>query len=211
MAFDDPGLPARHRPRRRREGQGEVVPGGDERPARLLDGTLVVTRPVRPSDAAPVKHLFAGMSETSLRRRFFLPGHLVSDVEAVAMVDIDCDRRQAFVVEAYGSILGFAQLAALGSGRRGEVALAVADEWQGKGIGTLLLERVTEEARHRGMSMLEADVLPENREMLEVFEHSMGSPAETFDVGVVHVSARLPGAGEPAPRAPGVEDRPDDA
>ena len=160
---------------------------------RLLDGTHVVTRPVRPSDAAPVAELFSHMDDRSRRRRFFITDHVVGDAEAAAMVDVDQADRQAYVVEAEagGEVLGIAQLAREGSSRRAEIALAVADAWQGRGIGTLLLERLAQHARSHDVSILDADVLAENTPMIEVLEHSTHATPARLGAGVVRVSAQV--------------------
>ncbi len=56
-----------------------------------------------------------------------------------------------------------------------EVAFAVADVFQGRGVGTLLLGQLAEVASREGIRLFEASVLPTNRRMLEVFRES-GSP-----------------------------------
>ncbi len=69
-----------------------------------------------------------------------------------------------------------------------EVALAVVDDHQGRGVCTVLLRHLVLIGRATGVETFEADVLGENRHMLEVFAHS-GFPLErSFDSGVFHLS-----------------------
>jgi acetyl coenzyme A synthetase (ADP forming)-like protein len=76
-----------------------------------------------------------------------------------------------------------------GSGvRRAEFAVAVADDQQGRGIGTLLLERIASAARAAGFAELEADVFANNSQMLEVFADSGFQLKETTAQGVCHVA-----------------------
>src|SRR5205823_7921001 len=70
---------------------------------------------------------------------------------------------------------------------RAEVAFAIADDVQGRGLGTILLGQLAETAAESGISLFEARVLPENRRMIEVFRES-GFPvqvrSESGDVAV---------------------------
>jgi GNAT superfamily N-acetyltransferase len=72
-----------------------------------------------------------------------------------------------------------------------EVAFVVADAYQHLGLGTLLLEKLASRARQSGISTLQASVLAENREMLDVFRRS-GLPLITAnDLGVIAVRMSL--------------------
>ena len=71
---------------------------------------------------------------------------------------------------------------------RAEVAFAIADEYQGLGIGTLLLEHLAAIARDNGITEFEAYVLGENNRMLEVFEASGFRIQRSLDAGVFHVA-----------------------
>ena len=70
---------------------------------------------------------------------------------------------------------------------RAEVAFAVLDEFQGHGIGTLLLEHLGLIADANGVAEFEADVLGENRQMLEVFAHMGFESRRSLDSGVVRL------------------------
>jgi GNAT superfamily N-acetyltransferase len=72
-----------------------------------------------------------------------------------------------------------------------DIAFVVRDEWQGKGIGTLLLTRMCEIARARGLSGFTADVLRTNRPMISVFQKSgLTLEVEALDE-TYHIVARL--------------------
>ena len=72
--------------------------------------------------------------------------------------------------------------------RCAEVALAVVDDHQGRGIGTVLLRHLVLIGRKTGVETFEADVLGENRQMLEVFAHSGFPLKRSSESGVVHLS-----------------------
>src|SRR5205814_9537445 len=84
----------------------------------------------------------------------------------------DYDRELALVAEWEGGagaggpeIVGVARLSKLPWRSEAEFALLVADQWQGKGIGTQLLSMLVRVARDEGLARLYADILPENMEM----------------------------------------------
>jgi RimJ/RimL family protein N-acetyltransferase len=74
---------------------------------------------------------------------------------------------------------------------RAEVAFAIVDEHQGKGIGTALMRHLAGIACASGLNELIAEVLPENTPMLKVFEKSGFRVSTTREAGVVHVSQDL--------------------
>ncbi len=77
------------------------------------------------------------------------------------------DRIGLVALDHSGTIVGHAICIELGPGRA-EVAVEVADHLHGKGLGTILIERLAELAEQRGITVLVAEVLPENRAMLDV-------------------------------------------
>jgi ribosomal protein S18 acetylase RimI-like enzyme len=67
------------------------------------------------------------------------------------------------------------------------VAFAVADELQGMGIATILLSRLAQAAEESGIRWFEAEVLPQNHRMLEVFRDSGFAVTTHSEPGVIHV------------------------
>src|ERR1051326_1140271 len=111
----------------------------------LRDGSTASIRPSRPDDHKAITRFFAGLSEESRRQRFFCAG-----TPPDALIDRFCDSakpaEQLTLVITRGSAEA-SFIIGLGSymGRvneRAEMAIAVADEFQGKGVGTSLLERL---------------------------------------------------------------------
>ena len=88
-------------------------------------------------------------------------------------------------------ILGVGRYFAHGGGadsRRAEVAFAVVDAYQGRGIGTPLVLHLARLARDAGIREFEADVLGDNSRMLHVFARCGFAITRSFDAGVVHVA-----------------------
>ena len=105
--------------------------------------------------------------------RFFGAKKRLSEQELAYFTDLDFVQRVALVatlrVGGDEQIIGVGRYAVLDGGppRRAEVAFAVADEHQGRGIGTVLLEHLVAIARRHEIVEFEADVLGENNRMLE--------------------------------------------
>jgi len=160
----------------------------------LRDGTVAALRVTQPADHDAVRRFFHELSPESRRRRFFT----LAD-PAETLIDAFCDSgnptRQATVVAlrlvdgelrpiAVGSYLD------LGNGAA-EAAFAVADAFQGKGLGTILLERLTTTAAANGFLRFEATVLSENNAMIEVFRDSGFEIRSKSEHGVVTVLLSL--------------------
>ena len=143
----------------------------------LRDGSTVCVRAVRADDRDAVLAFLEGMSPESRRLRFF---SAAADLRGAARWATSvADRRGFGIVATTGdppSIVAHAGYERIDNDRA-EVAFEVADSLRGRGLGTLLMAHLTSAARDQGIARFYADVLPENRRMLEVFQEA-GFPAE---------------------------------
>jgi RimJ/RimL family protein N-acetyltransferase len=159
----------------------------------LRDGSTVRVRAVRRDDEAAMTAFLSGLSERSRALRFFS-----------AATDMRGQARRAVSVDDGGGAHGLVALRGTGDeivGHAGyvrdeaasaEVAFAIADAYQGRGLATALLAHLAAAAHTRGIAAFTAVVLPENHRMIEVFRES-GFPVEVrADIDVVTV--RLPTA-----------------
>jgi acetyl coenzyme A synthetase (ADP forming)-like protein len=148
-----------------------AYPGDREAEIALRDGSTVHVRPVRTSDKQAIRRFLEGLSEDSLGFRFFGIPNL--DWVTAWSVDVDYADRFGLVVES-GSprwIVAHA-IYIRGEPTRAEVAFVVAEEWQGKGISTVLLAQLAEVAEAHGITTFIAHVLPPNHRMIEMFRES---------------------------------------
>jgi acetyltransferase len=144
----------------------------------LADGRGVRVRAVQPDDAAAEQAFVATLSPTSRRRRFHgamkqLPASVLE-----AMTAIDFRHHVALVAEARCAD-GAARLVADARYVRddrgdAEFAIAVADGWQGLGLGRALLQRLGRHARLSGVATLRGSVLADNAPMLALMR-SLGA------------------------------------
>ncbi len=168
-----------------------VYPSDVESDVVLRDGTTLHLRPVRPEDAREVLGLLKRMSPQSLYYRFMMAPR-VDLQRASLLATVDYDRQFVLAAESGGHIGALAGYYRVDDRpERAEVAFAVADALQGRGVGTRLLERLAEIGRERGVRAFDAYVLGENRRMMEVFLESGFEVAQKLDRGEFHVSLSL--------------------
>ena len=160
----------------------------------LRDGTRVEIRAQRPDDRADMLDAFGRMGAQSRYTRFFSPKPGLSEAEIAHFMTVDFVDHVALVavVEAAGG----RQIA--GAGRyivsqpgTAELAFAVDDTQQGKGIASALIRHLVAIARAAGLEALHAEVLSENAPMLKVFRKSGLEMSTKSEQGVVHVTLRL--------------------
>ncbi len=161
---------------------------------RLPDtGQEVEIRPARLTDEAALKQLFYRLSDESLYKRFLAYKRFHPHKELQDLVDLDYDGAYALVVCPAGSeeIVGIARYDVNPATRLADIAFTVRDDWQARGVGTLLMRRMTEIGRDRGLAGFTADVLQTNKPMLAIFQRS-GLRFETkLEGGVYHMAARF--------------------
>jgi acetyltransferase len=163
----------------------------------LPDGRRLWLRPVLPEDGPALIEGFHKLSPQAVRLRFFAPLKELTQQAAARLSQIDYDREMALVL-AEPAPPGSAELYAIGriaadpDNQRAEFALTVRDDMAGQGLGTLLLRRLIDHARRRGLSEVFGHVLAENSPMLRLSRklgfHEEGEPD---DPGIVLVRLSL--------------------
>jgi acetate---CoA ligase (ADP-forming) len=139
----------------------------------LRDGRTLRLRPPSRDDAEPLLAFFGGLSQRSLYLRFHgFPQ--ISPRLGESVVEPDWRERGALlgalVDDEVERVVALASYVRLRDPRLAEAAFTVADEHQGRGIGTRLLEQLAARAAEVGIERFVAYVLPDNRAMLGVFE-----------------------------------------
>ncbi len=136
----------------------------------LPDGTDLVIRPIRPEDAEMEQAFVRGLSERAKYFRFMQTIDELTPAMLARFTQIDYDREMAFVgVSLDGGLevqVGVARYVINPDGRSCEFAVAVTDQWQGRGIGHRLMEQLMEAARDKGLETIEGEILANNHEML---------------------------------------------
>ena len=147
------------------------------------DGTFLRIRAIRPDDRERLSEVFRRLSPESLRARWHGAKLGITAGEIASEIEVDPEVHVGLVatvwIEGREAIVGLASyfVDPWTEPRRAEVAFTVADEWQGRGIGSLLFAHLARVARRAGVDELYAEILPSNRSMLRIFQKS-GYPAE---------------------------------
>jgi len=166
----------------------------------LRDGTEIELRPIRPDDKAALARGFEQLSPESRYRRFLTPMNALSARLLRYLTEVDHHSHEAIVAESAKKHepIGVARYVRLEDDpTAAEVAVAVVDEWQGKGAGTELLARLEERALEEGIERFVATCLATNSEVLELLgeigpTRTVGSANGTVDIEIALPTTREP-------------------
>ena len=151
----------------------------------LRDGGTAHLRPIVPEDAEALQAFHVGQSESSIYLRFFTYKSKLSSRELARFTNVDYSNRVAFVITIASEIIGIGRYDRLDDPAEAEVAFNIADTHQSRGLGSILLEHLAAAARENGIRKFSAEVLPENRKMITVFNDAGYEVRRRFDDGVV--------------------------
>lgn len=157
----------------------------------LRDGESVSLRTATPEDVPAVEALMKSVSLESLAMRFMGAVAQVSH----SVIEIMCsgdprDRLSLLAIvgqDPDSRVVGIGNYISMGVGGKAEVAFLVLDEFQGRGISTLLLERLAGIAAGNGFVGFEAEILYENQPMINVFRDSGFEVHQALHGGSIHV------------------------
>ena len=125
----------------------------------LRDGTRVVLRPIRPEDRQIEKEFVQKLSDESKYFRFMSALRELNDAMLSRFTQIDYDREMALIAvvceNALETEIGVARYVVSDGGTSCEFAVAVADAWQHRGVGSILLCNLIDAARARGLQTME--------------------------------------------------------
>lgn len=158
----------------------------------LRDGAVIHLRPIRPDDADREHRFFQRVGPESVYHRFFRMKRDLSPEELRHFTTLDYDDRMAFVAIHEDEMVAVGRYDVLPEaggedGRVAEVAFLVQDSFQGRGLGSHLLQHLTVYARLKGITEFEAFVLAENHAMLRLFRDSGYRLTRALDEGIYRV------------------------
>jgi acetyltransferase len=140
----------------------------------LADGTALTIRPIRPEDARIEAEFVRNLSEESRYYRFMDTLRELSPQMLSHFTHVDYDRHMAFIAVtgkgARETEIAVARYIVGDDATSCEFAVVVADAWQRKGVGTLLMRTLIETARARGLRRMFGEVLTGNHKMLELMQ-----------------------------------------
>jgi len=153
----------------------------------------VSIRAIRPGDKERLVNAFRGLDRGSVYSRFFSYKKALADEEVRRVTECDGVSKVALVATVGGGereiIVGLGEYARTGAAA--EIAFAVEEDFQRRGIASRLLQKLADIARANGIARFEADVLAENTPMLAVLRDSGLRMRTSHGQGVVHATLLL--------------------
>lgn len=153
-----------------------------ERTWQAADGTVVTLRPLRPDDLEREIAFVEGLSIETLRLRLQYSITGVSRADAVRMLDLDYQDRLAIGAFVPGGsddrLIGVSRYARIADSDQAECAIVVADDWQGRGLGTELMRTLGRAAFANGIQSLFGESMAENQRVLD-WAHRFGFDVRT--------------------------------
>lgn len=139
----------------------------------LPDGRQLLLRPIRPEDETGFQEIFATLSPEEIRMRFLHPMKSLPHKLAARLTQIDYAREMALVLEGQidddtTELYGGVRISADPDNEEAEFAILLRREMTGSGLGPMLLRRIIDYSRHRGIRRLFGEVLSDNTPMLRL-------------------------------------------
>jgi acetyltransferase len=162
----------------------------------LPDGTDIVIRPIRPEDAEMEQEFVRNLSKESRYMRFMQALRELTPDMLVRLTQIDYDREIAFVAltrqDGKEVEMGVARYAINPDKTSCEFALVIADAFQNRGLGGVLMQTLIDTARAKGLRTIDGEVLAHNTGMLKLIQRlGFEKHKDHMEDGVVMVSKRL--------------------
>jgi GNAT superfamily N-acetyltransferase len=180
----------------RSDGVGDGGSLADVERVVLRDGSSVVIRPLAAGDEAAIASWFtswfAGLCAETLYARLFVLLQRLDPRTQSALTHVD--RSDHEVITAFapdGVTVGIARCLRVGKPGSAEVTVAVADAWQGRGIASVLLERVAARARSVGIEQLTAICLAGNLTLIRLLSRLGATTVGPSDAGLVDIRIAL--------------------
>ena len=151
----------------------------------LRDGSALRLRSPDPADEPAIRAFFDALTPQSRYMRFH--GAARTDIVAHDYAQADGDARVALLARLGDRVVAVAGYDRLNEPGVAEVAFAVADDMQGRGLATRLLEQLAEVAAERGLQRFDAEVMADNRRMLRVFAGAGFDVSREGAFGEVHL------------------------
>jgi GNAT superfamily N-acetyltransferase len=156
----------------------------------------IAIRPIEPGDKPALETFFSRLSDESRRRRFLGPKPKLSARELAFLTEVDQCRHVALVaLDPGGAILGVGRYAAwLDEPCRADMAVAVVDEWHGRGLGTELGDRLVAQARASGLTALTGSTFAFNTPAKALLKR-LGFLPKGISAGIADYELRFGAAG----------------
>lgn len=172
----------------------------------LRSGHRVLLRPLRRDDKHGLAAMYEQLSAESRYQRFFTVKPRLASASLNYLTDVDHYDHEAFVAEVPASkqLVGVARYVRdRQRPEAAEIAVTVVDAWQGRGLGTVLLQRLSQRAAESGIRCFTAEILRTNKPMLGLVRQLGAADLSSQQDGTVRARVELADPQEPVPVPPG--------
>jgi GNAT superfamily N-acetyltransferase len=162
----------------------------------LREGSTVTVRQIRPDDKALLSAGFERLSAESRYRRFLTPMPELTKTFLAYLTEVDHHDHEALLaLDAHGNGVGVARFVRRDASDVAEAAVTIIDDWQGRGLGTALLNLLADRAREEDVRRFTALMLAANTDMLDLLRGL--APVHVIDreQGTIEVETTLPRRG----------------
>lgn len=168
-------------------GAAPIYPVEWEADVVLSNGRPVHLRPILPEDAEGLQAFHQSLSAETIYFRFFTSKPQLSERELEHFTHVDYVDRVAFVAIVNGEIIGVGRYDRVNE-TDAEIAFNIRDDYQGKGLGSVFLEHLAAAGRDRGIARFVAEVLPDNRRMINTFKEAGYTVTQRYEDDVLAIS-----------------------
>jgi RimJ/RimL family protein N-acetyltransferase len=160
----------------------------------LPDGGVIHVRPIEPEDKGLLRAGFERLSPESRYRRFLHSVKRLTEADLAYFTEVDHHDHEALVaVDPHGTeLVGVARYVRLDEPDTAEVAIAVLDDWQGRGVGTLLMHELTNRARAAGVRRFAATCLADNATVIDLLRRLGETRVDHPEPGLAQLAIDLP-------------------
>jgi acyl-CoA hydrolase/GNAT superfamily N-acetyltransferase len=173
-----------------------AFPWEQERVEHLPSGVDVTIRPVRITDERGIQELLRRLSNEAFYKGFWAQKLTEPSDEVRELIDLDSDQSTGLVAVAPtgDEVIGVSRYDVDPATRLADLAMVVRDDWQGKGVASVLMRHMKDIALSRGLAGFDLDVLATNKPMLALVQSSGLEVKSKLDNGSYHMLARFPGS-----------------
>jgi GNAT superfamily N-acetyltransferase len=157
----------------------------------VVGGQRIGLRLLEPEDGNMIRRFYWRLSRDTIYGRFMGPVVPPADAMVSRLIDVDHRDRDALIAVDARGIAGVARYAAFPGQTTYDVAVVVADDWQGKGLGRLLITRLAHIARLRGIARFHATMFGDNQRAQALVRGLSPRATMHFDSGEVEADIPL--------------------
>ena len=160
-------------------------------PALLADGRVVQVQRLTAADGADLRSFYGGLSRRSLFRRFLTPTPRLPEGTLAYLCETGLDR-EVLVARFDGCVVAEGRYHRAAGTSDAEIALVVADAWQGRGIGRILGDRLARLARLRGVEAFTGSMMADNGPARGLLGTSAPGASQRIRLGELEFRTPLP-------------------